>query len=76
LRTAVPLCAIFNGENWNPQLRAPLTQPGVDVKEGDYLLAVNGRDLRASDDIFSFFENTANKSVVIRVGADPGGAGA
>jgi tricorn protease len=66
---------IYNGENWNPQLRAPLTQPGVDVKEGDYLLAVNGRDLRASDDIFSFFENTANKSVVIRVGADANGAG-
>ncbi len=31
---------IFNGENWNPQLRAPLTQPGVNVQNGDYLLAV------------------------------------
>ena len=36
---------IYNGENWNPQLHAPLTQPGVDVKEGEYLLAVNGRRL-------------------------------
>ena len=36
---------IYNGENWNPDLRAPLTQPGVDVKVGDYLLEVNGRDV-------------------------------
>ena len=39
---------VYNGENWNPQLRAPLTQPGVNVKAGEYLLAVNGRDVRAS----------------------------
>src|SRR5581483_1081852 len=33
---------VFNGENWNPRLQAPLTQPGVNVKAGEYLLAVNG----------------------------------
>src|SRR6185295_3695056 len=43
------LARIYNGENWNPQLRAPLTQPGVNVVAGEYLLAVNGRDLRATD---------------------------
>ena len=37
---------VYNGENWNPKLRAPLTQPGVNVKAGEYLLAVNGRDVR------------------------------
>ena len=42
----------ISGENWNPQLRAPLTQPGVNVKQGEYLLAVNGRDLKATDDIY------------------------
>ncbi|HUB82290.1 MAG TPA: PDZ domain-containing protein [Bryobacteraceae bacterium] len=67
---------IFNGENWNPGTRAPLTQPGVDVSTGDYLLAVNGRDLRATDNIYSFFEETAGKTVLLRVGADPSGAGA
>ena len=36
---------IYDGENWNPDLRAPLTQPGVNVQEGEYLLAVNGREL-------------------------------
>jgi tricorn protease len=66
---------IYDGENWNPQLRAPLTQPGVNVQEGEYLLAVNGRNLTANDNIHSFFQNTANKQVVIRVGPNPDGAG-
>ena len=66
---------VFDGENWNPQLRAPLTQPGVNVAPGEYLLAVNGRDVSASANVYSFFEATANKSVVLRVGSDPKGAG-
>jgi tricorn protease len=64
---------VYNGESWNPQLRAPLTQPGVNVVAGEYLLAVNGRELRASDNIYSFFESTADKSVVIKVGPNPDG---
>ncbi len=67
---------IFNGENWNPTLHAPLTQPGVNVKEGEYLLAVNGRELHASDNLYSFFEGTAGKQVVLRVGPNPDGSGA
>jgi tricorn protease len=67
---------VYNGENWNPQLKAPLTQPGVNVVAGEYLLAVNGRDLRDSDNIYSFFDNTADKPVVLRVGPDPSGANA
>ncbi|HEV2400209.1 MAG TPA: PDZ domain-containing protein [Candidatus Sulfotelmatobacter sp.] len=64
---------VYNGENWNPGNEAPLTQPGVNVKAGDYLLAVNGRDLHASDNIYSFFEETAGKQVVLKVGANPDG---
>lgn len=64
---------IYNGENWNPDLKAPLTQPGVNVVAGEYLLAVNGRELRATDNIYSFFEGTAGKSVVLKVGPDPSG---
>jgi tricorn protease len=67
---------VYNGENWNPQLRAPLTQPGVNVAAGEYLLAVNGREVRASDNLYSFFEQTAGKSVLLKVGSDPGGANA
>ncbi len=66
---------IYSGENWNPQLRAPLTQPGVNVKAGEYLLAVNGREVRPPENVYSFFEGLADKSVVLRVGPDASGAG-
>ncbi len=69
------LARVYNGENWNPKLRAPLTQPGVNVTAGEYLLAVRGRDLRASDSVYRFFEATAGQSVVLRVGPSPDGTG-
>jgi tricorn protease len=65
---------VYNGENWNPATKAPLTQPGVNVVAGEYLLAVNGRELHATDNIYSFFEGTAGKSVTLKVGPDPSGA--
>ena len=65
---------VYTGESWNPGLRAPLTQPGVNVVAGEYILAVNGVDLRSSDNLYGRLEGTANKQVVLRVGSDPGGA--
>ncbi len=70
------IAKVYDGENWNPGLQAPLTQPGVNVKAGDYILAVNGRELRDSDNIYAFFESTAGKQVVVRVGANADGSGA
>ncbi len=64
---------IYNGENWNPTLRAPLTQPGVNVNVGDYLLEVAGREVRSTDNLYSFFQGTAGKSVMIKVGPNPDG---
>jgi tricorn protease len=64
---------IFNGENWNPDLRAPLTQPGVEVKVGEYLLEVNGVDVRPPADVSKFLENTADTQVHIKVGPHPDG---
>jgi tricorn protease len=67
---------VYDGENWNPGLQAPLTQPGVNVKAGDYVLAVNDRELRASDNVYGFFEETAGRQVTLRVGPSPDGKGA
>ena len=64
------IAKVYDGENWNPGNEAPLTQPGVNVRAGDYLLAVNGRELHASDNIYSFFEETAGKQVVLKVGRE------
>jgi tricorn protease len=67
---------IYDGENWNPRLHAPLTEPGANVKTGEYLLAVNGRAIRARDNLYHAFEETAGKQTIITVGPDPDGAGA
>ncbi|MFC1564669.1 PDZ domain-containing protein [candidate division KSB1 bacterium] len=62
---------IFSGLNWNPDLRAPLTEPGVNVSEGDYIIKVNGIDLTSSVNIYSLFEKTAGKQVVLQVNSEP-----
>jgi tricorn protease len=67
---------VFSGENWNPNLRAPLTQPGVNVQVGEYLLAVNGRDLTAAENVYGRLENTAGKSVLLKVGPNADGSNA
>jgi tricorn protease len=62
---------IFTGENWNPELRAPLSAPGIDVAEGDYLLEVNGRSLDSSMNVYRLFDGTANHQTMIRVNKSP-----
>jgi tricorn protease len=66
---------VYGGLNWNPELRSPLTEPGVDVREGEYLLAVDGRDVRPPANLYSFFENTSGKILEMTVGPNPDGAG-
>lgn len=67
---------IYRADRWNPFMRAPLGVPGLGVKEGDYILAVNGRNVTANENLYVFFENTANKQVTLSVGSDPTGQGA
>lgn len=64
---------VYGGLNWSPDLRSPLTAPGVNVKAGEYLLAVNGRDLQLPTNVYSLFENTADKIVELSVGPRPDG---
>ena len=66
---------IYDGENWNPDLQAPLTQPGTDVKTGEYLLAVNGTPIEATQDVYRYFQETAGKQTTITVGPNPSLAG-
>jgi len=58
---------IYTGQNWHPELRAPLTEPGVNVREGDYLLAVNGQALRAPENVYRLFEKTVERVTELRV---------
>ncbi len=66
---------IYGGLNWTPNLRSPLTEPGVNAKEGDYLLAVNGNNVTASDNLYRFFESTAGKIVELTIGPNADNTG-
>jgi tricorn protease len=66
---------VFRGESWSPEEHAPLTQPGAEVNEGEYLLAVNGVDLRAPSNPYRLFMGTANRQTLIQVGPNPDGTG-
>ena len=63
---------IFTGGRWNPHIYAPLAQPGLKVKTGDYLLAVNGTPISGDENIYEAFEDLAGKVVTLTVGPNPG----
>jgi tricorn protease len=67
---------VYAGENWNPATRAPLTQPGVNVQAGEYLLAIDGVPLTADRNVHAALAGTADKQVVLRVGPSADGDGA
>jgi tricorn protease len=64
---------IYTGEHWNPKARAPLAEPGVKVAEGNFILAIDGKDLSGSDDIQRLLEGTAETQVVLKIAADASG---
>jgi tricorn protease len=67
---------IYTGESWNPSLAAPLAVPGVDVREGDYIISINGANVTASDNIYAFLEGTVGKQTMLSVSANANGSDA
>ncbi len=65
---------IYRGQNWNPGMRAPLTEPGVDAREGDFLIAVDGRPVTTDDNLFEAFEGTSGRQVEILLAAKADGS--
>lgn len=65
---------IYGGLNWTPDLRSPLTEPGVAVSEGDYIIAVKGNNVTGGDNLYQFFENTANTIVDLKVSSNADGS--
>jgi tricorn protease len=62
---------IYDAESWNPELRAPLAGPGIDVHVGDYIVAIGGQELRAPDNISRLLDGTANRQTVLAVNSRP-----
>jgi len=69
------IAKIYGGLNWNPDLKSPLTEPGLNINKGDYILAVDGNDLTADKNLYSFFENTDGKIVELTINTKPDYAG-
>lgn len=67
---------IIEGANWNASTRSPLTMPGVNVKEGDYILSVNGKSLQENDNLFQALIGQDGKTVELEVNSKPSLQGA
>lgn len=67
---------IYGGLNWTPDLRSPLTAPGINLSEGDFLLALDGKNILATEDIYQYFENKADQVLSLTVGPNPDYRGA
>ncbi len=70
------LTRVYSGERWNPGLYAPLAQPGVEAKTGEYLLAIDGRPLDDALDLYEALEGKAGRQVKVKIGPTPDGVGA
>lgn len=70
------IARIYRGQNWNPRLRSPLLEPGVDARVGDYIVRVNGVPLTADRNFYGAFENTAGVQVELELATAPDGTGA
>ncbi|MCU0255244.1 MAG: S41 family peptidase [Vicinamibacterales bacterium] len=65
------IAKIFPGHNEEPNYRAPLTEIGVDVKAGEYVLAIDGQPLRPDEDPYRLLRNKADRPVELTVNAKP-----
>ncbi|MEW5702201.1 MAG: S41 family peptidase [Candidatus Zixiibacteriota bacterium] len=66
---------ILVGQNWRDDRRSPLTEPGITAANGDYVLAINGAPLRASDNPYRLLEHTAGETVTLTLAKTPDGQG-
>lgn len=67
------IATIYDGEHWNPLLAAPLARPELDIRPGDYLLAINGRPLTGTDNVFERLQGTSGKQTQLTVARDAAG---
>jgi tricorn protease len=68
---AYRIAEILKGQNWDKSLRSPLTEIGVNVQAGEYIVAVDGKPTNAMKDIYASLVNKANKQVTLKVNGSP-----
>jgi tricorn protease len=70
------IARIYDNESWNPDLRAPLAVPGVDVSAGNFVVAVNGIELKTPDNIYRLLDGTSGRQTVLTINNKPAMDGA
>ncbi|TYA84125.1 S41 family peptidase [Seonamhaeicola marinus] len=62
---------IYTSESWNPGLNGPLDAPGLNIKEGYYIVGINGTETNANSDIYELLDGTVNKQTVLHINSKP-----
>ncbi len=62
---------IYTTENWNPELTSPLDQPGLNIKEGHYLVGLNGKELKDDDNPYELLNGTLDKQTTLHINSSP-----
>jgi tricorn protease len=65
------IAKILKGQNWNKSVRSPLTEAGIDVNEGEYIVEVNGQPTKDMANIYESLFNTAGKQVTLKINSSP-----
>jgi len=68
---AYKIAKLYSGEQWNPTLEAPLTLPGLNIKQGDYILAINGQALNSTINPYSLLEQRAERETTLLINSTP-----
>ncbi len=66
------LSKILVGGSWNPEEKAPLAEPGLNVHTGDCILSIGGEELKADDDIQRLLEGTAGHAITLHIASANG----
>src|SRR5690554_20447 len=67
---------IYEGENWNESTRSPLTESGINVNEGDYIISINGEDVTTDQNPYELLENMGDRHIELTVNNTPSESGA
>jgi tricorn protease len=66
---------IYTTESWNPELSSPLDRPGLNIREGYYLVGINGKEITAADDPYRLLDGTLNVQTTLHINKTPDFAG-
>jgi len=69
------IAKIYEGQNEEPVYRSPLTEIGVNARAGEYVMAIDGEDLRSTDDPYRLLRNKADRPVTLTLASNASGAG-